>query len=485
MIFSADSRALGREFLRRQVPEARATPAGSRLGDMMATRFDRQLAFIRSPARRKAAFCTRRAGKTESAAAYIYDAAERNSDTIIYYVAITRQRAVELMWKPLKSFNARFALGGRAHETLATIFMPNGAEVRLTGADKLKEADKKRGDKCSLVLIDEAQMYPPEVMAALVDDIFGPTLEDVQGTIVIMGTPGVVCAGYWYDVTRNESDASRAQRAPGWDVHEWSVLDNPHMAHMRERLPEIKRERGWTDDTPTFNREWLGRWVNDASALFYSYAEDRNAYTTLPERNDWRHVIGVDLGFDDAFALVVWAFSPRLRELYAVHVYKKSGLMPSQWAQIIDEANETYSPVRVVVDAGGLGKAFVEEMRARNRLPVEPAEKKNKKAYVQLLNDDLRAGRVFVPAASDLAQEWRMLPKDPDDPEAEDPRFPNHCSDAALYGWREARHWMGSAPKPEPEPGSREADEALSRKRERDMAERIRRRQQEEAEHGF
>jgi hypothetical protein len=85
----------------------------------------------------------------------------------------------------------------------------------------------------------------------------------------------------------------------------------------------------------------------------------------------------------------------------------------------------------MVIDQGGLGKAFAEEMRTRHRIPVEAAQKSEKATFVALLNDDLTAGHVHVRRGSPLAQEWALLPKDADDPLKEDPRFDNHCSDAS------------------------------------------------------
>src|SRR5205807_2475481 len=107
---------------------------------------------------------------------------------------------------------------------------------------------------------------------------------------------------------------------------------------------------------------------------------------------------------------------------------------------------DTYRPERVVVDSGGLGKAFVEEMKQRHGLPVQAAEKTHKAAYVALLNGDLDASLVKVRRTGPLAGEWSVLAKDPDDPTKEAENLPNHCSDAALYGWREARHFLGRSP---------------------------------------
>lgn len=458
---------------------------------ILATRFQQQVQFIGSKFRRKAAFCTRRAGKTECVAAYLLTTGLLHRDSLCIFVAITRLRAKQLVWDALKKMAAQFNLcdAKAFNETELTVRLANGSIIRLTGADKIKEADKKKGDKARLVMIDEAQLFPAEVLKYLVEDVYGPSLEDLQGTLCLSGTPGVVCAGYWWDVTQPD----RLRRAPGWEVHEWSVLDNPYMGHMRARLPEIKKERGWTDDNPTWLREWCGRWVNDASALFYKFDPSRNTYDELPlvdplgrpvSSGDWQHVLGWDIGLDDAMALVVWGFCQRLPNLYEVHSWAESGVTTPAVMERVRALEQQFSIIARVADTGGLGKLIVEEQRQREGMHFEAAKKTEKYSHVELMNDDLLSGRVLLMRGSVLAQEMSVLPKDPNwpkpgeernKPPREDPRFPNHACDAGLYGWRKAQHWLFTPEQKLPEAGSIRAAEIEARRMEMAELEAIQR----------
>lgn len=68
------------------------------------------------------------------------------------------------------------------------------------------------------------------------------------------------------------------------------------------------------------------------------------------------------------------------------------------------------------------------------------------------MNDDLLTGRVKVRMGSPLQEELIGLMRDPDydprhpdykdKPPTEDPSCPNHCTDAGLYSYREAWHFM-------------------------------------------
>ena len=68
------------------------------------------------------------------------------------------------------------------------------------------------------------------------------------------------------------------------------------------------------------------------------------------------------------------------------------------------------------------------------------------------MQTDLNAGRVKVVRGNPILEEWAVLQwadnKAPSDKRQEDPRLSNHLSDAGLYAWREARHWLYEAPPP-------------------------------------
>lgn len=472
-------RHLAREAFRRfaYVPPKKTARVGARSHRFLEKLFGQQTAFIRDPARRKAGFCTRRAGKTTLVGSYLLSVALEHDEVLCTFYAITRIRAKELIWDELHRLDREYALGCKFNETELSVRTPNGSLVRLTGADKMKEAEKKRGDKNKVVILDEAQLFPEEVLRKLIDDIIEPTLLDLRGTVCLMGTPGIVEAGLWWEITRNETEL----RAPGWSVHSWSILDNPFLPHAREELADLQRTRRWADDHPTLVREYKGRWVNDAGALVYTYDSVRNTYEQLP-RLTWQYVMGIDLGHDDAFAIVVWAFSEDSRTLFEVDCFKESGLIPSQWAAEIKKRRDRFDPVSMVVDTGGLGKAIVEEMKQRHGLALKAAEKTEKASFQRLMNDDLAGGFIKVRASSPIALEWSRLAKDPKDPEKEDPRFPNHSADGGLYGWREAKHWLGEDPDAEPEPGTPEAADAEAEEIERSYEERLRGEQDDERE---
>jgi hypothetical protein len=102
-----------------------------------------------------------------------------------------------------------------------------------------------------------------------------------------------------------------------------------------------------------------------------------------------------------------------------------------------------------VADTGGLGKQIAAEIRKRYSVPVFPAEKTQKAEFIQLLNDDLRSGKILVsPIEINFIEEITALQWDEEKEGRfiEDPRFANHRCDAFLYAWRESCHYLSKTP---------------------------------------
>lgn len=424
---------------------------------LRAELFDRQLAFWDDKSRNKAALCTRRAGKTSMWARYCTATALQNPRTIIRIWSINRLRCKQLLWEEFKYLVQRHGIGVHFHDTELTMRFDNGAEIRLLGADKDKEAQKKRGDKTILEVVTEAQLFGP-FLKTLVEDVIEPCLFDLRGTVCLEGTPGPLCVGYWFDVSGREnvrtlwtSVGSEDRTGAGWSCHRWSVLDNPFLPHAKEELASLKEKKRWTNDNPTYVREWLGKWVADQSALYYDFDEARNTHERPSSelRGDgWQHALGWDIGFHDDMALTIWAWHENDFHLYEAESWKKSGALSEEIINKIKEWEGLgYNFIHRVADTGGGGKLYVEEIRARYEMHFEAAQKTNKYDHVRLLNDDLRTGKVKIRKGSSLALEMAQLPKDPDwdpmeGPPKEDPRYPNHQSDSALYAWRAAYPYL-------------------------------------------
>lgn len=355
--------------------------------------FDRQIAFIEDKAREKAALCTRRAGKTTLAPRYLLEVAIETGGLVQYW-AITRLRAKQLIWQELKAAAREAGIEADFNETELTCRPALGGEIRLVGADKEQSADRKRGDKSALVMVDEAQLFG-SYLKAIVEDIVGPSLMDMHGTLCLMGTPGIVCAGFWYEATRGDV----SERKHGFSVHAWSVLDNPHMPTAAADIDALKAKRRWTDDNPTLLREWKGRWVNDTGALVYKYDDKRNGYSVLPAVGGWAHILVVDLGSgveNDPIAASVLSWTPALPDLYVTKTKRLPEAKTTRELMVVVRQwqAELGGFIAHVLDTGGGGKLTAQDISDRWGMAFEAAQKTEKHLHQRLLNDDLLGGLV-------------------------------------------------------------------------------------------
>lgn len=476
MALDERQRALLQEFAIRQ---ARNEQTEKVCAAIIGECFDKQRAFIEDPSKYKAALCTRRAGKSSMWVRYCTATALRKPRGLIRIWCISRLRAKQLFWSEFLYLLARHKIKAKTHETELTITFENGAEIRLVGADKDKEVQKKRGDKTDLEVIVESQLFGP-FLKTLTEDVIGPSLLDNLGTICLEGTPGPLCIGQWWEITGREDFAPKwasvgnpvTGDGRGWSVHRWSLLDNPHLPHARKWLVEEKARKRWTDDNPTYVREYMGRWVNDLGTLYYAFDPVRNIYTPdeiQPWGPGWEHVLGWDLGSRDDMALVVWGFHPHIKCLYEAFSWKQPGAGIDDIKAQIDGLRERgFNITQMVADTQGGGRMFVEEfMRRHPDYPFEAAKKSDKYDHVLLFSDDLRTARAKLAAGSPYAEEIAALARDLEwegPVPREKPGIPNHACDAGLYSWRAAYHYLATAEvKPLPEGSPEWYDEKLKK----------------------
>lgn len=209
--------------------------------------------------------------------------------------------------------------------------------------------------------------------------------------------------------------------------------DNPHIdqGSYREALAKL--------DPTTRAQLEHGLWVQDTSGLVYAQFERVKHLLPAPRDKCDRHVLAIDFGVVDATAFVVLGWNRHERIVWVLHVEQHTGMIPSEAAARAKELGETWPLDRIVGDEGGLGKAFAEEMRKRWAIPIVPAQKRDKLGFIKLLNGALASSTVFLAAGQteDLAGELETLPWSNGDHDEEAASFPNHRTDAFLYGWRD------------------------------------------------
>jgi hypothetical protein len=435
---------------RREDAAARASNAAPRLAFIEALH-PLQRAFVADKSRQKAALCGRRSGKSYGIAAWLLEGGYTDPGGLSVYIARSKGDARMILWPDvLEPMGQRFNLGLRLREVdnQLMVCLPNGHRIWLAGCKDVSEVGKFRGKKYRRACVDEAQELP--FLGTLIDDSLQWALIDKKGELCVAGTPSPVPAGYFYTATTGDGGTA-------WPTHSWTILDNPHIPDAAAELDGMRKRHGWDESHPSYLREAMAKWVRDEGALVYPYDGERNAWDgELLEGSEYIWALGVDVGYADSTAFVVACCRKRHPEVFIVEAWKRAGLIPSAVAAHVERLRKDHPIGMVVVDEGGIGKGYAEEMRKTYGVPCQPAEKTRKRAYQELTAGELRAGSVKInPRTSrDLIDELALLQWAPDRA-AEDDRFENHAADAFLYVTRALRPWYRPELEP-PKPGTPE-----------------------------
>lgn len=420
--------------------------------------FPAQNAFISDPSRYIDAQCSRRAGKTNSLALKFFQTMEKYPKSNCLYLSLTQDSARAIMWPILHEINDKFQIGCKFTESRLEMKHPNGSQLKLMGADLKNFIKRLKGRKYPGVGIDEAQDFGVHLQS-LIDDVLTPSIADyTDGWLAVTGTPGPVPQGYFFDVTRNKKY--------GFSHHEWTLFENPYMPNPQAFVADIKAKREWADDNPTLQREYLNKWVLDVESLWVRYNEKINHYQELPKEHKWNYIMGVDIGFNDADAIAILAWSETTPVTYLVEevITKKQGL--TELVEQMNNLHKRYNIVKVVMDEGGLGKKLAEEVRRRHGINVEPADKARKQENVELLNDSLRLGKFKAKSGSRFALDSYLVQIDWDKstPNRIVVKKKPHSDiiDAVLYAFKESYGFSHTPEQPQIRYGSKEWAEQQS-----------------------
>jgi len=427
--------------------------------------FDKQLRFVESPHPFKIAVCSRRSGKTVACSADLVYTAISNPEVTCLYITLSRNTAKKIIWKDIRRINIDYKLGGQEDLTELSMTFPNGSTIYLSGAKDESEIEKFRGMAFKLVYIDECQSFR-EYIRDLIDDVISPALMDYAGTLCLIGTPGPIPAGYFAEVAGIVPEKISASES--WMQFGWTFFDNPFIVvksgktHEQSLDRELKR-RGVLMSDPSIQREWFGKWVLDSDSLWIQYNSAKNHFDKLPELkpgNKYNYIMGIDLGFQDADAIGVIAWSDESPITYLVEevVTRKQGL--TELASQIQALCGRYEISKMVIDEGGLGKKLAEELRRRHGLPVQPADKVRKQENVAFLNDALRTGRFKAKSSSAFAQDSMRVEIDwskstPDRIKVSD-KYHSDIIDAVLYAFKESPSFSYMPPEEKPKHGTKE-----------------------------
>ena len=309
-------------------------------------------------------------------------------EIVTYYVAPTFQQGKDIMWKLIKGLGE-----GVIKDTLentGVVKLINGREIHIKGSDR---PDTLRGVGLSYVVLDEYATMKPSVW----EEIIRPTLSDVKGGALFIGTPAG--KNHFYNLFIN------AIKLDDWESFEYNTADNPFVPQ-----DEVENARN-TLSSEVFLQEYEASFRSGGGNVFKEEWFD-NITEKEPQGN---YYIAVDpAGFIDLRGRKITSKLSRLDEC-AIAVVKAGpdgwyvkDIITGRWdvretsIQILRTAQK-YQPMCVGIEKGSLKNAIMpyltDQMRRLNTFPniveLTHGGKKKQERITWALQGRLEHGRVF------------------------------------------------------------------------------------------
>lgn len=292
------------------------------------------------------------------------------------YIAPTYTQAKDVAWAYLKFYSSAIP-GIEARESDLTIIYPNGAIVKLYGADNY---ERMRGLYNDGVVIDEPAQIDPRAWP----EVISPTLSDYRGWATFIGTPHG--RDWFYHIDRQES----GELAEGWfrrvlKASETGIVSAEELAFQRS----IKSEEQYAQEYEcSFEAAVIGAYYGKLMAK----ADSDGRITGIPFEPTAPVYTAWDLGIRDSTA--IWFAQVVGREIRLVDYYEASGVDLGHYVREILNRPGIYAGHFVPHDAQakelGTGKSRLEvlESLGLKNLRIAP---------MHWVEDGINAVRTIIP----------------------------------------------------------------------------------------
>jgi len=290
----------------------------------------------------------RRAGKTVACVADLVDAALRctKPNPRFAYVAPLYVQAKDIAWGYVKQFT-RAIPGAAWHESELRCDLPNGARIRLYGAENY---ERLRGLYFDGVVLDEYADMPP----AILPEVIRPALADREGWATFIGTP--------------------KGRNAFWEI--WEGASSPDWFRAMLRASETgliapgELEAARAVMTPEqYAQEWECSFDAAIIGAYYgreiAQAEEAGRICHVPADPALKVHTAWDLGVGDSTA--IWFFQVAANQIRVIDHYEANGHGLPHYAAVLAAKGYQYGHDYLPHDAKardlGTGRTRIETFR--------------------------------------------------------------------------------------------------------------------------
>lgn len=325
----------------------------------------------------------RRAGKTVACIMELVDKALRCSkpNPRFAYIAPLFTQAKDVAWTYLKQYTG--PIPGVSHnESELRVDLPNGARVRLYGADNY---DRLRGLYLDGVILDEAADMDPRAWS----EVIRPALSDRKGWAVFIGTPKG--RNSFYEIMYGSEQWPGAVKDDDWfaltlKVSETKLVSEDELADARKVMTPEQYEQEYEC---SFDAAIIGAYYGREMAELDRQKRIRSVpwEPSLPVYTAW------DLGLDDATA--IWFVQAAGSEIRVIDYYETNNTSLTEVSRVLRNDKpymygEHYLPHDAEIRELMTAKSRKESLEALGIRPITVASR-------QSVEEGINAARQMLP----------------------------------------------------------------------------------------
>ena len=373
--------------------------------------YDRQREVMQEINHRKRIMCltSRRTGKSTMAAG-IVDLVSVNKESDIIYFNRTFANGIKQVFDNVIKYADSVDLKiTEKKKSDGYIKFANGSSLQVFGNSNNAEADKARGYKARCVIIDEVGHQ--RNLDYLLNEVIYPLMADYEdSTLLLLGTPSRI--PHHFSTKIWESDSS-------FRKYNWSMIENPYIPKAREFIEEICKAKGLSIESPFIQREYFGKIAPDTEAIIFkkrSYL-DSNTISRIKsgEIKITDIVIGVDYGFSDFNSMITLAYNRHEKTSFVI---EESKFNRATVSEIIERVKKHHANAKGILEGLRINpedhlkiyadtneESITADLMVKHKLPAYNCYKYDKMFAIEMLADELRAGRMAIPKGGVLDSE--------------------------------------------------------------------------------
>ena len=360
------------------------------------------------------------------------------SSTPVLYLNITFTQAIRQIIPEIERFakvaNIKIV---KEDKNEGLIVFENGSTIQIGSNVNKASADKYRGFKYKVIIIDEIGHM--NNLDYLLDEVLYPAQTDFERpTLIMTGTPSRIPHHFSTELFLNEEN--------GIKKFNWSMVDNPFLPNPRQAIEEVCKRKGITIDDPFIQREYFGKFVADTEALVVP----KRTYHAGKSFNYDGIVIGVDYGYTDSNSIVAVGWNEKAKKAETVAEVKFNRATVTEVMNRIEGVynscvKQTQNHDNVMIYCDTNEQSITADLRIKRKLPAFNCYKYNKQYALELIRDMCGTGDLLIEENGILDVEFSqtLYQRDDEDniiPEIDDEIFHPDAIFALLYSMRRVFH---------------------------------------------